>query len=251
MPSAVEPVLADPPSYERRSVLRQHWSELAFFHWAYAPEIVQPLLPVGLTVDTFDGTAWVGLIPFEMRNVRVGRTPPVPWLGTFVEINVRTYVVDPSGRRAVWFFSLDVPRSAVVAIARTVFALPYYRARATHIRDEEHHRYEMRRGWPHRRRPSAEMRFRVGDAIPDATVGDLDCFLTARWALMTQRRGRLLYGQVHHPRWPLYRVEDVHIEESVIEAAGLPSPTGGPRALYSPGVDVEAAWLQTVPSEKQ
>lgn len=248
MSPAVEPVTAEPLSYDRRSVLRQQWSELAFFHWAYDPEVVQQQLPAGLTIDTFDGSAWIGLIPFEMRDVRLGRTPPVPWLGTFVEINVRTYVVDPSGRRAVWFFSLDVPRSAVVAVARTVFALPYCWARATHVHDGGNHRYEMRRRWPRPSGASAAMSFAVGDAIPDDGVSDLDHFLTARWALLTQRRGRLLYGQVHHPRWPLHRVEDVHIDQSVIEAAGLPSPVGAPRALYSPSVDVEVARLETVPT---
>ena len=85
-------------------------------------------------VDTFDGSAWVGLIPFEMRRVRLGASPPVPWLGTFLEINVRTYVVDELGRRAVWFFSLDVPRTAIVAVARAVFSLPYCWATTTHTR---------------------------------------------------------------------------------------------------------------------
>ena len=250
MASTIEAVAADPPLADRRSVLRQGWTELAYFHWAYEPEVVQRRLPAGVTIDTFDGSAWVGLIPFEMRDVQLGPTPPVPWLGTFIEINVRTYVVDSLGRRAVWFFSLDVPRSAIVAVARSVFALPYCWARASHVRDADEHRYEMRRRWPRRAGASAEMSFAVGDAIPDDDVSYLDHFLTARWALITQRRSRLLCGQVRHPRWPLHRVEDVHIDQSVIEAAGLPSPVGSPRALYSPGVDVEVAWFQNVPTEE-
>jgi len=250
VPSTIEAVAADPPFNDRRSVLRQGWTELAYFHWAYEPEVVQRRLPAGVTIDTFDGSAWVGLIPFEMRDVQLGPTPPVPWLGTFIEINVRTYVVDSLGRRAVWFFSLDVPRSAIVAVARSVFALPYCWAQAAHVHEGDQHRYEMRRRWPQRPGASADMSFAVGDAIPDDDVSELDQFLTARWALLTQRRSRLLYGQVRHPRWPLHRVEDVHIDQSVIEAAGLPSPVGSPRALYSPGVDVEVAWFQNVPTEE-
>ncbi len=74
----------------------------------------------------------VGLIPFGTRKVQLGSSPAVPWLGSFIEINVRSYVVDESGRRAVWFFSLDVPRLPIVAVARSVFALPYCWARASH-----------------------------------------------------------------------------------------------------------------------
>lgn len=250
MSHIIEPVVEYPPVADRRSVLRQQWAELAYFHWAYEPEAVQQRLPAGVTVDTFGGSAWVGLIPFQMRDVQLGPTPPVPWLGKFIEINVRTYVVDSIGRRAVWFFSLDVPRSVIVAVARSVFALPYCWAEATHVRDGHQHRYEMKRRWPRSPATSAEMRFTVGEEIPQNDVSDLDHFLTARWALLAQRRSRLLYGQVRHPRWPLRRVEDVQIDENLIAAAGLPSPAGAPRALYSPGVDVEVAWFQNVPGKE-
>jgi hypothetical protein len=75
--STIEPVAEDPPAAGRRSVLRQQWAELAYFHWAYEPEVVQQRLPAGVTVDTFDGSAWVGLIPFEMRDVQLGPTSSV------------------------------------------------------------------------------------------------------------------------------------------------------------------------------
>ena len=103
MPAQIEPVAADPPLWDRRPVLKQQWTELAYLHWRYEPSVVQRRLPAGVTVDTFDGSAWVGLIPFEMRNVQLGSTPPVPFFGNFLEINVRTYVTDSLGRRAVWF----------------------------------------------------------------------------------------------------------------------------------------------------
>ncbi|MFT5267295.1 MAG: hypothetical protein ACI88C_000719 [Acidimicrobiales bacterium] len=124
MSPSLETIIADPPPRQWRPVLRQQWTELAYFHWPYAPDVVQRLLPDGVTVDTFDNNAWVGLIPFEMRKVQLRPTPSVPWLGGFIEVNVRTYVTDSLGRRAVWFFSLDVQRSVIVAVARSVFALP-------------------------------------------------------------------------------------------------------------------------------
>ncbi len=245
---AVEDVTADPPPFTRRPVLKQQWHELAYFHWAYDPVVVQALLPEGVNVDTFEGQAWVGLIPFEMRRVQLGPTPPVPWFGSFVEINVRTYVTDALGRRAVWFFSLDVPRAAIVGVARSVFSLPYCWGPATHQVAGDRHRYLTTRRWPRTTgpAPSADMAFTVGPELEESQVTPLDHFLTARWGLLTPRRRRLLYGQVHHPRWPLHAVDDIEIDESLIEAAGLPTPVGPPLARYSPGVDVQVAWFESL-----
>lgn len=243
---APEPVQPMPPELARREVLHQRWEELAYFHWAYEPEIVQRLLPDRVRVDTFDGRAWVGLIPFEMRRVQLGPTPPIPYLSHFIEINVRTYVVDEHGRRAVWFFSLDVPRSVIVAVARSVFSLPYCFASADHTVRGNRHRYEMRRRWPHRQRPVASIDFVAGRRIRDAEVSALDHFVTARWALLTMQRGRLLYGAVYHPPWPLHTIDSFDVDPDPLVAAGLPVPEGDPHTLYSPGVPVDIAWFETV-----
>jgi uncharacterized protein len=238
------------PPWDRHAVLRQRWSELAYFHWPYEPADVQRLLPPGVYVDTFDGAAWVGLIPFEMRDVQLGRAP-VWRLGTFLETNVRTYVIDALGRRGVWFFSLDVPRASVVAVARAGFGLPYRWAHADHTVDGDRHHYRTQR-----RRPTdgptgglvgADIRFRVADPLDDTDTGGLDDFLCARWALIAQRRRQLWYGRVDHPQWPLHRVDCVEIDQTLIDAAGLPSPDGAPHARYSPGVDVRIAWLDKIP----
>jgi len=247
----VEPVTADPPPWRRRTLLRQRWAELAYLHWRYDPAVIQRLLPDGLTVDTFDGDAWVGLIPFEMRDVRLGPLPPLPGFRRFVEINVRTYVVDASGRRSVWFFSLDVPTLPVVAVTRTVFALPYRWAGASHMVRGARHEYRMTRRSAHGRGATARIAFDVRDPIAADEVTDLDHFLTARWGLVTARGDRLLHGAVDHLRWSLCRVDSVDVDASVLEAAGLPAPVGPPRALYSPGVDVRVAPFRRITTGAQ
>ena len=107
----------------------QGWYNVAQIHWRYEPSVVQALLPKGFTVDTFDGAAWVGLIPFEMRRIRLPFGPNggigAGRFGTFPETNVRTYILDRQGRRAVWFFSLDINRVAATLVARTGYGLPY------------------------------------------------------------------------------------------------------------------------------
>ncbi len=241
-------ITPDPPALGRRVVLRQRWTDLAYFHWRYEPAAVQRLLPAGVQVDTFDGSAWVGLIPFVMRDVAIGPSPAVPYLGTFVEINVRTYVVDALGRRSVWFFSLDVPRSVIVAVARSVFSLPYCWSRVEYEADGPRRRYSMRRRWPRSTRPTADVEFTIG--APLAEVSELDHFLTARWSLLTRRRGGVRYGRVHHPRWPLHEVVAHDVRGDVVEAAGLPSPVGEPRTACSPGIDVRVAWLERVDANR-
>lgn len=241
-----EPIVPDPPDLTRRSVMSQEWTDLAYFHWRYEPEDVQRLLPDGVTVDTHDGSAWVGLIPFVMRRVKPLHVGPLPWLSTFVEINVRTYVIDPDGRRAVWFFSLDVPRRPVVGVARALFSLPYCSAGTTHEVDGLDRRYTLRRRWPAPKGAYADMAFTIGDRIAPSEETTLDHFLSARWALLTATRsGALRYGRVHHERWPLHRIDRHEVDQDVVEAAGLPAPAGEVHARYSPGVHVNVSWLET------
>ncbi|HZD67825.1 MAG TPA: DUF2071 domain-containing protein, partial [Actinomycetes bacterium] len=113
----------------RRPVMLQHWRLLTFLHWRYPPEAVRVLLPPGLEVETFDGAAWVGLVPFLMDGVRPPGVPPLPWASRFPETNVRTYALGPDGRSAIWFLSLDAARLGAVVAARAGYALPYFWSR--------------------------------------------------------------------------------------------------------------------------
>ena len=112
----------------RRPVMRQRWDDLFFLHWEYAAEAIQARLPAGLTVDTFEGKAHLGVVGFRMNAVRPAGLPALPWLSYFNELNVRTYVRDASGEPGVWFFSLDCDRAPAVVIARAGFGLPYEHA---------------------------------------------------------------------------------------------------------------------------
>ena len=106
-----------------KPVMRQRWERLTFLHWSYDPDAVQRLLPGGLTVDTFGGAAWVGLVPFFMR-VHTPGDHGAPWVSNFCETNVRTYALDREGRPGIWFLSLDAARLGAVAVARASYQLP-------------------------------------------------------------------------------------------------------------------------------
>src|SRR5436305_268465 len=118
------------------SIMHQDWHHLLFLHWEIPAPELQAMVPPELSIDTFEGKAYVGLIPFTLRNVRPVLTPPIPFLSRFHEVNVRTYVRLPGGDPGVWFFSLDTSSALAVAGARAFYKLPYFHARMD-FRDTE------------------------------------------------------------------------------------------------------------------
>ena len=109
---------------ERRWSMQQQWANLAFLHWEISPAVLQETLPADLEVDTYDGRAWLGVVPFDMKGVTPRHVPRFKPLTDFPEINVRTYVIK-DGKPGVWFYSLDVTSPLPVSVARRFFLLPY------------------------------------------------------------------------------------------------------------------------------
>lgn len=240
MPEAVsgpEPVTTGAPRPVTRPLLTQQWCDLAFLHWPVDPGVVARLLPPGTRPDLFEGTSYVGLVAFRMHRVGWLGLPGLPYLGSFPETNVRLYSAGPDGRRGVVFRSLDAARLVPVLAGLVAFRLPYRWSAMRVRRDGDVVSYASRRRWPGA--PARlGMAVRIGEPI--GRPSDLEEFLTARWGLhSTWYDGRLRYLPNEHPRWPLHRGILLHLEESLIAAAGLPPPAGGPvSVLYSPGVPV-------------
>jgi uncharacterized protein YqjF (DUF2071 family) len=233
-----ESITAAPPHQVPRPVMRMSWRDLTFLHWPYEPATIRPLVPAGLQLDLHDGIAWVGLVPFLMTDVSVPRGPAVPWISEFPETNVRTYVFNSRGERGVWFFSLDAARLLAVIGGRTLFSLPYFWATMSIDRRPASVRYTSRRRGP----SGLDIQVRIGEAIASPT--SLEHFLTARWRLFAERRGRILQSKVHHQTWPLFTAEAITVEQDLFAASGLPAPRGEPLAHFSPNVDVMAGSLE-------
>jgi uncharacterized protein YqjF (DUF2071 family) len=143
-----EPVSVVAPPLRRPLLLRQRWCDLAFLHWAVDPAAVAGFFPPGARPDVLDGRTYVGLVPFRMVGAGPAAGPAVPWVGTFLETNVRLYSVDATGRRGVVFLSLDADRAPTVAAARSAFGLPYRWSRMQFSADGDERRYttQLRRG---------------------------------------------------------------------------------------------------------
>jgi uncharacterized protein len=231
-----------PPA--RPWVGHMRWCDLAFLHWPVAPDAVRPLVPSGLQLDTYDGRAWVGVVPFRMEGVRLRGAPPVPTTHAFPEINVRTYV-RAAGRAGVWFFSLDATSRLAVRGARLLYNLPYFDAEISITPGAEVVHYDSRR--VHRGAPQAEFRGRyraIGD-VYESLPGTLDHFLVERYCLFMfdERRGLGVLDIDHQP-WPLQPATAEIATNSMAEAAGITLPRVRPVVHFARALEVRA-WTRT------
>ena len=232
----MEPIDTAAPPLPSRPAIRQRWRDAVFLHWRVDAADVAPWLPPGVRPDTTaDGATWVGLIPFRLEASQFPPLPPVPWLGTFFETNVRLYAVDDDGRRSVVFRSLDAQHLAPVLTARIALGLPYRWASMGVRRSGRVLEYASRR-LEGPARPRTRIRVALGD---EPVVGDpLAEFLTARWAMHVRHLGRTRYWRNAHEPWPLVRAELLDLRDELLADAGFPALAARPpdSVLASTGV---------------
>ena len=217
----------------------QRWRELFFLHWTLSPELVARQLPSGVALDLWEGQAYVGLVPFVMRDIRP-RWLPRALAMDFLETNLRTYVV-VNGEPGVWFFSLEASSWLAVQAARIGWGLPYHHAAMQTSREGDRIRYASRRHGSTRHGSGAaiELDASIGEALGPSAPGTLEHFLMERYLLFSVRGGGLERGQVHHVPYPAQRASVRSVSTTLLEAAGLPAAAGPPLAHYAEGVDVE------------
>ena len=216
------------------------WHDVAFLHWPVSVTALRPLIPASLQIDTYDGTAWVGIVPFRMERVRLRTAPPVPTTHSFPELNVRTYV-RAAGRAGVWFFSLDAASRLAVRGARFLYNLPYFDARMRVAADGDAVVYRSER--THKGAASAEFagRYAPTAAVYEATPETLDHFLVERYCLFTYDRHRGTgIIDIDHPPWPLQRGVVDTATNTMAAAAGITLPARKPLVHFARALEVHA-----------
>ncbi len=212
------------PAPQRPWSLAMTWDNLAFIHWPVSAEQLAPLIPPPLTLDLYDGTAWLGLVPFEMRDVHPRSLPALPWISHFMELNLRTYVT-AGGKPGVWFFSLDAANPIAVWLARRFFHLPYYNARmSNHFRESAYHYFSQR---THRNASEANLMCSYRETGPEFTAepGTLDDWLTARYCLYAADKSKQVWrGEIHHQPWPLQPAETEISVNTMFAPIGMKAP---------------------------
>jgi uncharacterized protein YqjF (DUF2071 family) len=207
----------------------QSWIDLCFLHWRVDVARLLELVPDSVELQTHDGSAWLGVTPFQLRSFRLRGLPPLPGLSTFPEVNVRTYVTH-GDKPGIWFFSLDAASRLAVEAAKKLYKLPYHHAQMRYERDDELVHYESAR-------PGASFSGCYGGDgnLFRAEAGTLEHFLTERYCLYTEDGGRLYRAEIHHAPWDLQRGE-ARVDLNTM--APLPLPGDEPHVLFSPRLDV-------------
>lgn len=216
-------------------IMHQEWRKLLFLHWKCDPKKIQATLPEGLFVDTFEGVAYITVLPFLIENFKVYNFS-TPIYSKLVEINVRTYVVDKNGMSGVWFYSLDINSFFSMVGANIGFSLPYYFSRCKYEKLNHTIAIEGKRVFE----PSVEMKFsyKVDNEKPVffALENSLDFFLVERYVLFTFKNKKLMYGRVKHQPYTLENIQD--LKYSIQLKDPLFDPSNQPDLIhFASGVD--------------
>jgi len=214
-------------------VMFQVWEDLLFAHWRVPVEVLRPLVPAGLQIDTFQGWAWVGVVPFNITGIRMQLLPPLPGLTGFLEVNVRTYVT-LEDKPGVWFFSLDAENPLAVAGARALFHLPYYNARISLVRRGDAIVYASHRSHAGASDADLELEYAAAGPVAEPEPGTLEHFLTERYCLYAlDTREHTYRCEIAHPRWRLQPAEARIQANTLAQAAGIALPNAPPLLHYS------------------
>ncbi len=247
----------------------QNWGKLLFMHWPIDANALRPLIPAKLSIDTFDGSAWIGVVPFTMWGIRASFLPPVPGTSAFHELNVRTYV-HFNGIPGVWFFSLDAAHSLAVWGARTFYHLPYFNAEMRLEQSGKHVDYSSvrREDMTYAKFFDADRsgfaadfesgrfgnlppaRFdggwNIGEPLLEAEPGSVEFFLTERYCLYAYHSDRIYRSRIYHEPWPLRTATIEKYESTMIESLGLATPEGPPVLHYTESIAVDIWPLKKV-----
>lgn len=219
------------PPLPQPTIMDQSWEDAVFLHWRIPVDICAARLPAGVEPDLYDGSAWIGLIGFRMRNAGLGSGPAIPYFGSFNEINVRLYSREPDGTRGVVFLTLDASRLAAVLAARAA-GIPYVWSRCGHSRTGgAEYGYTVQR-----RRDMAGTSFAVAADAEHIAHDSLAVFFTARFGLHSRFGGETYYIPNAHSPWPLHPAQLTELDDSLLKAAGFEVEGPPESVLYSPGV---------------
>lgn len=227
-------------------VMAQRWHDLLFAHWPLPPEVLRPLVPGALPLDTLAGQAWLGIVPFRMSGVRPRFLPAVSWLSDFPELNVRTYVT-LDGKPGVYFFSLDAGNPVATVLARWFAHLPYYHATMRCVPRDGGIEYVSRRA--HRHAAPAEFHafYRPTGPTFHAAPDSLDYWLTERYCFYAPTAdGRIYRCEVAHAQWVLQPAELVVTSNTMADTQGIPLPETPPLLHFAKLQEVLVWWPERI-----
>jgi uncharacterized protein len=230
-----------PPEVSKPAFLAD-WDDVTFLNWGYDPAVLRPHLPPGLAVDTFDGMAWVSLVPLHVGNAHVPWSPTMGPLSNYSQTNLRTYVTGPDGTPGVFFFSMDVSQPLLI-IGRLTFGAPYNISFMSLTRNGDEIEYTSVRRWGG---PgcSSDVKVKVGRPVNASDDARLMRFITERWWFFSMYRAALSQAPIVHPPWQLTQANLISCKQTMMIAAGIPAPASDPVVFYGGNVSTRMGGIQ-------
>lgn len=235
-----------PMPQNRSWVMAQSWQKLLFAHYRVDSDVIRPMIPAELEIDSYEGEAWISVVPFLMNYVHLRGLPPFPTTGKFPELNVRTYVTH-GDKAGVWFFSLDAASLLAVTVARLTFNLPYYYAKMSIETKQDSTHYKSQRIHPNASPAIFDAHYQPIAPIQEYDPASLDRWLTDRYVLYSaNRQGKLFIGHITHLPWQLQPASAVFEQNNMAQALNIPLLDTEPLLHYVEHIDVIAWTIQAI-----
>jgi uncharacterized protein YqjF (DUF2071 family) len=223
--------------------LFMHWNNLLFASWRVSKSVIQPLLPKELEVDTFDGSAWVTLVPLGVDVMNWKDLPPLPGMDRLTELNLRTYTTR-DGQPGVYFLSIDCPCIIPDMIGRHFFGVPFFQAQFAYHNDLTTYNIGVQRTEDNQQDAAFFGDFKPSGPSFTPKPGSLENFLVERLCLYYVAGEKVHRVNIFHQEWRLQEALTNIGVNTTLKAAGLPSVLAlkPDHAIFCDGVDTHV-WL--------
>jgi len=219
-------------------LMKQTWYDLLFMHWEIPKDHLLPFVPPGLELDTFNGKAYIAVVPFGMSQIRYRFLPPIPFTSAFLELNVRTYV-KKDNIPGVLFLSLDAANPVAVEVARFFFYLPYFNAQMSLQKQDNRIHYSSIRKDKRGKIATLKIEYQPTSQVYNSTPNTLEHWLTERYCLYSaNKKGILHRTDIHHIPWPLQKAEAKILENTMALSHGINLPTVFPILHFVEKIEV-------------
>jgi uncharacterized protein YqjF (DUF2071 family) len=193
-----------------KTFLSARWENLIMANYEVNPDVLTPYLPNGVELDFYNGKTYVSLVGFMFNDTRLFQIP-IPFLGTFEEINLRFYVTRLEGdniKRGVVFINETVPYKLVAWIANKLYK-EHYTAIPTKnsFQSSDHskrieYQWKINKEWNH-------LSVNASKANEQMPAGGVEEFIFEHYYGYTKINERVSQEyKVNHPRWMVNKVTD-------------------------------------------
>jgi len=174
----------------------QEWNKAIFLHWEANPNLIQPLLPKGIELDTINNKTWVSLVAFDMNNIGIKNLPKPPYISDFYEINIRVYVIC-NNKPSVYFLSMEASKRSSCKILKLLSKFPYRYSKMNRTNSSYN---SINKSF----NDSFNIKYELNDT--PVKKDNTDLWLTERYAVFQDYKTNIIEYDVHHVEWPIQNI---------------------------------------------